>query len=97
MEMMLYLYYVFALVYLFLIPAAMIGKTLYPRHQRAARIAIGMALHAAIMPTAAFALAMILQTNVSITMLYALATVIIAGGMAVQLIRLRRRTQALEE
>jgi hypothetical protein len=88
---------ILAFVYIIIAPAMMMGKVLYPNQRRALRFAIGLAVHLAVTPLAAFSLAMIMETVVSTRMLLVLATVIILGGLLLQLTHLRRRTQVLEE
>lgn len=84
-------------VYVIVAPAMVLGKVLYPNQTRAPRFAIGLAVHIAVTPVAAFTLAMLSGGNVSTYLLVALATLLVVGGLAFQVVRLKRKPQVLEE
>jgi undecaprenyl pyrophosphate phosphatase UppP len=84
-------------VYVIIAPAMVLGKVLYPKQRRPVRFAVGLAINISVMPTAAFGLAMATGGHVSTYLLLALATVMVVGGLALQVVRLKRRPQVLEE
>lgn len=84
-------------MYVFVAPAMVLGKVLYPKQSRALRFAVGLAINVAVTPVVAFALAMATGGHVSIYLLVALATGLVVGGLALQVFRLKRSPQVLEE
>lgn len=84
-------------VYVIIAPAMVLGKVLFPSQPRAPRFALGMVVHLAVTPVAAFTLAMLSGGNVSTYLLVALATLLVVGGLALQVVRMKRQHQVLEE
>lgn len=97
MDILKCLYYVFAFLYVILIPSFVVGKTLYPGERLAIRTGLGMTIYIALLAIASFTAAMVLNTYVSQVLLFSIASVVTVGGLALRLARLRRRPQVLED
>jgi hypothetical protein len=97
MNVLLYAWYLFVLAYVFLLPAWLLGKVLFPHHRQAVRMSVGMALVVTVMPILAFGLAMLLSTNLSETLLLVASSACNVGCAAVLAARFKKRTRALEE
>jgi hypothetical protein len=97
MDILRCLYYVFAFLYVIVMPSFIVGKTLYPAERLAIRTGLGMAIYIALLAIASFAAAMLLHTHVSQVLLFSIASVVTVGGMTIRLARLRRKPQVLEE
>ncbi len=97
MNVLLYGYYVFALAYVFLLPAWLVGKVLYPTHRQAVRMSVGMAFSVTVLPILAFGISMLLSTHMSETLMLVVASACNVGCAAVLAARFKKRTRALEE
>lgn len=97
MNWLIYLYYIFALSYIFLLPSYVVGKSLYPRERLAVRLGLGMVFTVAVVPALSFGLAMALSTHLSEVLLFTVASIVTLVGLAVQVARLKKKTRRLEE
>ncbi len=97
MNWLVYLYYIFALAYVFLLPSYVVGKTLYPRERLAVRMGLGMVFSVTVVPALSFGLAMALSTHFSEVLLFTVASIVTLAGLAVQVARLKKKTRRLEE
>ena len=97
MNWLVYLYYIFAFIYIVFLPSYVVGKTLYPRERLAVRLGLGMVFTVAVVPALSFGLAMALSTHLSEVLLFTVASIVILAGLAVQVARLKKKTRRLEE
>jgi hypothetical protein len=97
MDWLQYGYYVFAFLYVMVLPAYVVGRLLYPRERVAVRMGLGMVLNMTVVPMLAFGVAMVFATNLTEPLLFGAASAVIVAALVVQAVRTRRRTGKLED